>query len=80
MKVYSVRDSVADVYNGLYMFTNDAVAARWFGSMITSDEFASKIKNDMQIFRVGSFNQDTGFLEKEEPTLIAKGADYGIQE
>lgn len=80
MKVYSIRDCVADIYSGLYMFTNDAVAIRWFNNMISSDDFASKIRNDMQLFRVGEFDQDTGLIEQESPTLVVKGADYEVSE
>lgn len=80
MKVYSMRDTVADVYNGLYMFSNDAVACRWFGAVLESDDKIVAFKNDMQLFRVGEFNMDTGMLDVENPVLIMKGADHGIQE
>lgn len=81
MKLYSIRDVVAGVYNGIYMFSNDEVASRWFGKMCEGDNAVAMFCKDMQLFRVGAFDENTGFLESEVPTLIVKGVDFdGISE
>lgn len=81
MKVYSIRDQIAGIYSGLYMFSNDAVACRWFSVMCRDSNEIKPIYKDMQLYRVGMFDQDSGHLTDCAPELVMKGVDLdGNQE
>lgn len=69
MFVYSIFDSVAELYQGLVLFPNDATAQRWFRS-------AEMAKNpnygDFTLVRVGSFDDQNGAIVPDHH-IIEKG-------
>lgn len=77
MELYSIRDVVAGSYDGMYMFANDAVAMRWFQLMVTKGT-ASDIRKDLQLYKVGSFDQDSGMVFECTPVQIMKGSDISV--
>lgn len=74
--VYSMRDLKAEFTAPTYS-ANDAVAIRNFESAITqSQDVLFTHRNDFQLFRIGSYDTESGKLTPEElPVLIADGKD-----
>ena len=72
-KIYAIKDEVADEFMAPVPFLekrSDEVAERWFKQKITGNEQPS----DYSIWRIGAYNSDTAYLEREEtPHLIARG-------
>lgn len=69
--VYSIKDVLSGKMAQLELFNNDQMAKRYFANICSE----SKIKNDLQLFRVGSFNLDTGEI-KADFEFICGGADF----
>lgn len=74
--VYSMRDIKSDFMAPTYS-SNDAVAMRNFESAIEqSHDVLFTHRFDFQLFRIGSFDTDTGILTPEKlPVLIKDGKD-----
>jgi hypothetical protein len=74
--VYSMRDLKSD-FMAPNFSTNDAVAVRSFESAIEqSHDVLFTHRSDFQLFRIGSFDTETGHIDSEElPVLIADGKD-----
>lgn len=74
--VYSMRDIKSDFMAPTYS-SNDAVAMRNFESAIEqSRDVLFTHRFDFQLFRIGSFDTDTGILTPEKlPVLIKDGKD-----
>ena len=56
-EVYSIKDVVAGQLSEPRLFINGAVAERWFQ---TSFVDKSEIATDLQLWRIGTFNSETG--------------------
>lgn len=70
MKIYTIRDQVAQFFIAPYLAQNDGVAKRMFiGSL--GDSWPHR--SDFQLYRVGSFDPDTGLLSPESPSLVLAG-------
>lgn len=71
--IYAIKDEVADEFRAPVPFLekrSDEVAERWFKQAIKDNEQPS----DYSLWRIGSYNNDTAYLEREEtPHLIARG-------
>lgn len=76
IKIYAVKDIVQGNYMQPFYMYNDEVAKRSFAQAI-NDEKASwnKIALDLQLYRLGEFNDETGDI-KVDFEYLAKGADY----
>ena len=74
--VYSMRDIKSDFMAPTYS-SNDAVAMRNFESAIEqSHDVLFTHRSDFQLFRIGSFDTDTGVLTPEKvPILFKAGTD-----
>lgn len=72
-KIYAIKDEVADEFRAPVPFLekrSDEVAERWFRQAIKENEQPS----DYSLWRIGAYNSDTAYLEREEtPHLIARG-------
>lgn len=58
-----------------FIQVNDAVALREFTNIVNSgSSVVSANYTDMELYRIGSYNQDTGLIESKVDFLI-KGSD-----
>ena len=59
LSIYSVKDVVANQFSDIKIFSNDELAKRWF----TYTFCDSKIKQDLQLFYLGSYDILTGAID-----------------
>lgn len=63
MFVYSIKDVVSGLFGNLVLLSNDQLAKRTFKGICED----SKIAKDLQLYKIGSFNTETGeFVNKIE--------------
>lgn len=67
--LYCIRDYKVG-YTAVIADDNDAVALRSFKMALAPDTIMYNNPKDFALFRVGSFDTDTGFITACEPTLI----------
>lgn len=66
-KIYSLKDTISGSFGGLMLFNIDGVAIRELTS-IANNEQAEKIIphiSDMDLYRVGTLDVDTGIITSE---------------
>lgn len=75
--LYSVRDSATGVYQNIFQSPTNEAAMRDFGDL-ARDETTSvnKHPDDYILYRVGSWDDDTGTITREEPIKLAHARDY----
>lgn len=70
--IYSTYDRVAELYSGLNTFTNDNVAKRTFLEACETVDGYKQHPTDMEIHRIGYFDDITGTFEPDKE-IIEKG-------
>lgn len=74
MKIYSIKDYVADNFDNLMLFINDGVASRWFhGALQKTDALNAK---DLALFQVGEFDVDSAELKAVVPRLVVSASAF----
>ena len=73
MMMYSIYDTVAEVFNKPFMDHNDASACRAFDAAFVSGEKGNK--DDYVLYRVGEFNDGSGELTPCLPSKVRTGFD-----
>lgn len=73
LKIYAVKDTVAGAYMNPFYLNNDEVAKRSF-KQACMDENSQyhKIAKDLQLYRLGTFNDETGEI-KAKVEFLASG-------
>lgn len=57
-------------------FMSDDLARRFFAGAMKSEQYDG-VKEDISLYRIASFNVETGKVDPEEfPVLIADGVEY----
>lgn len=70
MRLYSVKDLVADECGPVITAKNDAVATRMFIGLVTSDKSINP--NDYQLLYLGVFDTSSGIVKGNElPALVS---------
>lgn len=74
--MYTVFDDKADVYTPPFFQGTDGLAMRAFSQACvdTSHPF-NKNPEDYHLYKVGSFDDETGKVEAFEPSLLLEAAD-----
>lgn len=72
LSVYAIRDNKVGFMQP-FVDSNDASAMRGFGFAVNGQGVMSYSPADYDLFRVGSFDTDTGKLEEELPVNICSG-------
>lgn len=69
--IYTVQDALVG-FQVITMMNNDAFAMRSFA------ENFSEVKNpsDYSLWRVGTFDTDTGIINSEVPTVVCRATDF----
>lgn len=72
--LYSIRDSLVG-FSCPTNFVNDDVAIRHFSHLICYDDQADKNKSYLSLWKVGSYDEDSGAVTYELPSLLIQGSD-----
>lgn len=72
MKVYAMRDNVAELWYAPSIYHNDAEATREFNQIMMAKPYEYRRK-DYDLFRIGNFDEHTGTLIGELPVVVFNG-------
>ncbi len=79
MKIYSIRDNKAGVFNNPIFSPNDEHAKREFEMMYSNakDGIFVRYPEDFDLYSIGEYNTDTGKIEGIDKVVnIAKGKAF----
>lgn len=71
--VYSMRDSVSGLYNAPTFEQTDMIAIRSFKYAVNKNEFLEFNAHDVDLFKIGEFDNETGSLTYMDPQKLADG-------
>lgn len=75
LSVYSIRDNAAEAFQTPWFHHNDATAERQFEIQVRDDEsIYGKSKEDFALFRIGTFDSDSGEISGEMQPIKIKNA------
>lgn len=77
--MYAIYDEIIETYNAPFLCENDAVATRSFYDGITTIEAIKMHKNDLKLYKVGTFNEETGAINPKVE-LITTGRSFMEEE
>lgn len=74
-KIFCIKDTMVGFMQP-FLQVNEAVAVREFTNIVNSEgsSIVSQNFKDMELYCLGSFNQDTGTIENDV-SFVIKGAD-----
>ena len=78
-RLYAIRDDKEMLYNAPVVISNDAVAARTFGDMVSEGKnpIIAAHPGDFALYFLGEFDAETGVLvPAENPCIIARASDF----
>lgn len=64
--LYSIKDTLSGQFSQIVPLQNKEIAKRWFRQACQE----SKIKNDLQLFYLGSYDIETGVIESKVEFII----------
>lgn len=74
MFMFCIHDRVANFYDTPVCFVNEATAIRWFAGSIQRIPQMANNPSDYSLYLNGTFDPDTGLMEKAESlTLVVNG-------
>lgn len=71
--VYSMRDSVSGLYNNPTFEQSDLIAIRSFKFAVNKNEFLQFNAHDVDLFKIGEFDNETGEMFPCTPQKLADG-------
>lgn len=71
--IYSIKDTITGNFSDIIPMVNEEAAKRYFNGLCQE----SKIKNDLQLFCLGSYDIETGEIESKVEFIIG-GADVNV--
>lgn len=75
MKMYSIKDEL-NGYTTPIPIPGDDIAKRYFKEQVYTNPTIKNTKEDFSIWRMGTFNTETGEYENEEPVLLERAQNY----
>lgn len=74
-KIFCIKDTMVGFMQP-FIQVNEAVAVREFSNIVNSvgSSIVSQNYKDMELYCLGTFNQDTGIIEPDV-TFVIKGSD-----
>ncbi len=77
MGIFSVYDGAAEQYMEPWFARNDATARRSFGVAVNEESHNfQKFPDDFVLFRLGTFNGDTGVIDPIVPVSLGNGLQF----
>ena len=81
LQLYSVRDTVAELFHAPRHMHNHAVAVRNFTEWLDQDDGGHVHLEDYNLYYVGEFDDETGiFTALDEPELVMLGINAKLPE
>lgn len=78
IKLYAIFDKVAGAFGKVEMFLKDALAERWFTTIVTSPD-GLPIKSDIDLYYLGDFDSETGVIEPcDKPVFLMNGGSVDV--
>jgi len=75
--VYSIKDNALGAYAAPFTQPNNQIAMRAFGDLANNPETnINRHPSDYSLARLGTWDDDTGIFENEEPTTLAWAVDF----
>jgi len=75
--LYSVRDAATETYNNTFTAPTNAAAMRQFSELAQDENTnVNRYPDDFVLYRVGTWDDDTGTLIPEEMIKLAHARDY----
>lgn len=76
--IYAIRDAKTEIFSQPMYFVTPGVAIRTFGDEVeNSNSNLSKHPEDYAMFKIGTFDDNTGAIEQEpQPLQIALAMDF----
>jgi len=74
--VYSIRDSLAEIYNKPFTEINNATAIRAFSQSMQQ----TKNKEDYVLYHIGTFDDNAGSFTVNDPVKIFSGSEVTQEE
>lgn len=71
--IYSMRDSVAGQYNTPTFEQSDFIAQRSFRYAINKNDFLGFNCKDVDLFKLGEFDTETGIITPIDPVKLVDG-------
>jgi hypothetical protein len=78
LELYSIYDTIADVFNKPFAAHNDADAIRAFTQSFEQGNKANK--NDYVLYSLGSYNDGNGEIKPVVPLKVFSGFDIGKEQ
>lgn len=75
---YTIYDTALEAYHQDYTLETDLIAIREFTQMVNSETKIAQNPEDYSLWRIGTFDNQTGQLTPEEPNCIAKAHERVI--
>jgi hypothetical protein len=72
-QLYTIRDTVADIFNRPFVAHNDADAIRAFTQSF--EKGGQGNKEDYVLYHIGSYNDSNGIIDTVEPIRVYSGLD-----
>lgn len=80
MGIFSIRDSVTEVFTAPWTSHNNASAIRNFQqAAMDPNTNIAKHPTDFSLYRIGSWDDDTGQVHFEEHVILSHGTDFNQQ-
>lgn len=77
LRIYTIRDCKAEAYMAPFTFRNDGEAIRAFDDSIQKPGTPlHDHPEDFTLFKVGSFNLETGAVEAMAPICLGNAKDF----
>lgn len=81
--IYTIRDERAEICeNGIFLTDNEAKAIKGFEvhcRALNNDKVMNAFIKDLALYHVGKFDDQTGKVSAEEPTLILRGSQFKFE-
>lgn len=75
LKMYSIFDRKAEVFNAPMCFVNDGICQRALSQIIPNDADMSKFPEDFDVYSLGDFYNDSGRVEPLAPVIAFRLSD-----
>lgn len=72
MEMYSIKDTVTGLYSQPFFAQNQAAAIRQFDYLMSNAQMVAK---DCQLYYIGDFDSEQGFMLSGRPTSFIKNAE-----
>lgn len=77
IRIYTIRDAKAEIYLPPFTFRTDGEAIRAFDDSVQKPGTSlHDHPEDFFLYKVGSFNQDTGLIEVSSSVSLGCGVDF----